>query len=254
MLWIEFPLFAPNSAGTPHQRSKFTFDSILNLVPQLNLVALNFSGRGDSLKKDLLLESCANPIAAEKLGSLFDSYGSDKRTPHNYHNFYSSLFSDPTKVGNIFEIGLGTPNLKVISNMGLHGKPGSSLRAFRDFFTSANVYGADVDRDILFEEERITTYWVDQTQVSTLKDAFVATGVNLDLIIDDGLHSPEANLNTLIAALPCLNVGGWFIVEDVATESIPLWKLVSLILDTNSFSSTIVLGKTAHLFAVQRLK
>lgn len=254
MLWIDFPLYAPNSAGTPQQRSKFTFNSILNLVPQLNLVALNFSGKSASLKKDLLLESCANPIAAEKLGSLFDLYGSDKRSPHNYHNFYSSLFSDPTKVSNVFEIGLGTPNLKVISNMGLHGKPGSSLRAFRDFFTSANVYGADVDRDVLFDEERIFTYWVDQTQVSTLKDAFVIPGVNLDLIIDDGLHSPEANLNTLIAALPCLTIGGWFIVEDIATESIPLWKLVSYIIDADNFSTSIVLGKNAHLFAVQRLK
>lgn len=254
LLWIDFPLFAPNSAGTPSQRSKFTYDSISNLVPQLILVADDFSNLGIQGNRNRLLSEVENPKAAKLLGELFDSYGSDKCTPHNYHNFYSSLFDDPEEVKNVFEIGLGTPNLNVISNMGVNGKPGSSLRAFRDFFTSAKIYGADVDKEVLFEEDGISTFWVDQTNIESLKEVFSKLTHKLDLVIDDGLHSPQANLNTLVSALPHVEVGGWFIVEDVASESIPLWQLICRILSPEIYKTELILGKSAHLFAVQRLK
>ena len=78
-----------------------------------------------------------------------------------------SLFSQKkNSVTNIFEIGLGSINTKIVSNMGKFGKPGASLRAFRDFCPNAIIYGADIDQSILFKEERIKTlveqinYWI----------------------------------------------------------------------------------------------
>ena len=73
---------------------------------------------------------------------------------------YFEIFSH-IKVNTLFEIGLGTNNINVRSNMGLDGKPGASLRAFRDYL-NINVYGADVDKGILFEEDKIKTYFIDQ--------------------------------------------------------------------------------------------
>ena len=52
---------------------------------------------------------------------------------HNYHLIYGSLFKKNNKVKKILEIGLGTDDEKIISNMGRYGKPGASVRAFRDF-------------------------------------------------------------------------------------------------------------------------
>ena len=34
------------------------------------------------------------------------------------------------KINSLFEIGLGTNNIKVRSNMGLDGKPGASIKSF----------------------------------------------------------------------------------------------------------------------------
>ena len=52
--------------------------------------------------------------------------------------------------------------------MGKYGKPGASVKAFRDFFSNANIYGADIDKEILFKEHKISTFYVDQTNINTL--------------------------------------------------------------------------------------
>ena len=71
---------------------------------------------------------------------------------------------------NILEIGLGTNNVDVVSNMGRDGIPGASLRAFRDYLINSKIYGADIDKSILFSEERIETYFVDQTNDTSFEN------------------------------------------------------------------------------------
>jgi hypothetical protein len=101
----------------------------------------------------------------------------------------------------LLEIGLGTNNPDVVSTMGASGKPGASLRAFRDFLPNARVFGADIDGRILFEEERILTYYVDQTRSISFDELADKLGnEGFDLVIDDGLHSPNANIATMIFA------------------------------------------------------
>lgn len=62
------------------------------------------------------------------LCEIMSRHGSDKGSPtnncsHNYTKYYHELFS-PVKLANlrIFELGLGTNNINVPSNMGIHGK------------------------------------------------------------------------------------------------------------------------------------
>jgi hypothetical protein len=66
----------------------------------------------------------------------------------------------------LLEIGLGTNNTDVVSNMGSEGVPDASLRAFRDYLPNARIYGAGIDKRILFEESRIKTYFADQTDLA----------------------------------------------------------------------------------------
>ena len=168
----------------------------------------------------------------ELLGSLFDRYGSDK-TMHNYHPFYAAAFDDRSEVGTVLEIGLGTNNPDVVSTMGRTGRPGASLRAFREFFPAALIFGADVDRDILFNEERIETCHVDQTDQASFASLSRLTRDDVDLIIDDGLHAPNANLAVLLYALDHLAVGGWVAIEDVVAEAVPLWQVVAALLPSS---------------------
>jgi len=134
----------------------------------------------------------------EKLGSLFTFHGSDKATIHDYYLIYASIINDIQNPNiKIFEIGLGTNNTDVVSTMGTNGKPGASLRAFRDYIDDSYIYGADFDHRILFEEKRIKTFFVDQTNPKTFSDLSKKINLEFDLMIDDGLHSPNANLNSL---------------------------------------------------------
>ena len=105
------------------------------------------------------------------------------------------------KVKKILEIGLGTDNVNLLSNMGINGKPGASLRAFRDFFKNSKIYGADIDKNILFDDLKIKTSYVDQTSEISIRKLFKKFGSNFDLIIDDGMHSPSANLNLILSSI-----------------------------------------------------
>jgi len=114
------------------------------------------------LKKNLEYTYLSNCKTNQELKGLMDLYGSDKGGKNNHHNFthyYSQIFNNKKeKIKNFLEVGLGTNNTDIPSNMGEHGKPLASLRAWRDYFINANIYGADIDKSILKNEERIKTF------------------------------------------------------------------------------------------------
>jgi SAM-dependent methyltransferase len=165
------------------------------------------------------------------LGELFRNHGSDKSTDHDYFEVYGSILSgkrnEPLR---ILEVGLGTNNLAFQSNMGLGGRPGASLRAFRDWAPRAQVFGADIDRGVLFTEDRIKTFFVDQCDPTSLKSLTSEVGNNFDLIIDDGLHLPHANFNTIEALLPLLKSDGTMVVEDIDAVHLDYWRIAQAVL------------------------
>jgi hypothetical protein len=74
-----------------------------------------------------------------------------------------------------------------------------------------------------------------------------------DLVIDDGLHSPNANIATLDFGLQIIKKNGWVIVEDINVESLSIWKVVYYLISKN-FKPFIIQTKSAYLFAAKRLK
>lgn len=193
-------------------------------------------------------------VAAQQcqlLGRLLTERGSDKATAHDYHKLYSSILADREGVRSVLEIGMGSNHPDVVSNMGVEGRPGASLRAFRDFLPNAQIYGADIDARILFQEDRISTFPVDQLDPAALATlAELIPDDRFDLIIDDGLHAPDANVNTLAFSLDKLAPGGWVVIEDIRVEAIPVWKLASALLP-ESFKSYILLARGGVMFAAQ---
>jgi len=185
----------------------------------------------------------------QELGELFRKHGSDKSTDNDYYEVYGSLL-DRSKPLRILEIGLGTNNLAFQSNMGPGGRPGASLRAFRDWAPKAQVFGADIDRGILFEEQRIWTSFVDQTNPATLKDLAATVGKDFDLIIDDGLHLPHANLNTIEALLPLLKSDGTMVIEDILPPYLDYWRTASAVL--SGYDTYLTARRSAYIFVIRR--
>lgn len=148
---------------------------------------------------------------------LFNSFGSDKARGHNYGIVYAEVLKRHSgAVTSLFELGLGTNNSDVPSNMGPNGKPGASLRAWREYYPNAHITGADVDARILFEEERIATYHVDQRDPESIKALWerVPEG-KFQIMIDDGLHRYESNSTFLRGSLQRLEDDGTYIIEDI---------------------------------------
>lgn len=175
-------------------------------------------------KKDLLSELC-------------DKYGSDKgelRTTghpylwpsHTYADFYSRLFSHcRNRIMRVFECGLGTNNPALLSSMGTEGRPGASLRVWRDYFPNAIIYGADIDRDVLFEEERIKTFYVDQLGPETIAKLWKDVGVSeFDFMLDDGLHTFEAGACLFEHSIQHLSRDGIYVIEDARILDLMRYK------------------------------
>jgi hypothetical protein len=141
---------------------------------------------------------------------------------------------------NILEIGLGTNDTELISSNPPRFSPGGSLRVFRDLCPNSRIFGADVDRSVLFTEPGIQTAWVDQLDPKSFEAMHQNFGTpGYDLIVDDGLHAISANLNTLLFGLQALNPGGFVVIEDIWTYKI-CWKTVTRLLPDTAFECTIV--------------
>ena len=111
------------------------------------------------------------------LCEIMVKYGSDKGSlntiycKHNFTTFYYSIFKDIQHNNlRVFELGLGTNDVTMPSNMGVDGKPGASLYGWREFFCNSKIFGADIDQKILFNTENINTFYCDQTNPQSIAD------------------------------------------------------------------------------------
>ena len=177
---------------------------------------IKFLGHYEETKFSYITNSNSN----SKLTELMNYYGSDKGGKNNHHNyadFYSEIFFHRrNEIKSFLEIGLGTNNVNIPSNMGIDGVPLASLRAWRDYFKNAQIYGADIDKSILKNEERIKTFFVDQTNPESIKKLFNSIGdLKFDIILEDGLHEYNANICFFENSIDYLKKNGIYIIEDV---------------------------------------
>ena len=154
-----------------------------------------------------------------ELERCVEKYGSDKILSE-YTPLYEPIFR-PIRNNDltILEIGIGTllPEIQstFIGNTSLYPQytPGGSLRAWKEYFSCAKIYGIDVGEDCKIAEDRIETFIVDSTndfQVNkTIKN------LTFDIIIDDGLHTAQGQLATMKNFFYRVNEGGYYIIEDL---------------------------------------
>jgi SAM-dependent methyltransferase len=180
------------------------------------------------LKKNIYINKIYTNKQGNTLSKLFAKYNSDKGylnlennkflwIPHTYDTIYYDLFihcKDSIKL--VFECGIGSGNKKYSANMGANASPGASLRAWRDFFSKATIYGADIDSKVLFTEKRIKTYEMNQLDPNSIKNMWKKINkINFDIIIDDGMHSHDSSLIMFNNCFSKLRPGGIYFIEDV---------------------------------------
>ena len=204
------------------------------------------------------------------LDDLCDKYGSDKgfkniskrklymdRNPHNYTNVYNALLGHcKNDIKLVLECGLGTNNPKINSTMGENYIPGASLYVWRDYFKNAEIYGCDIDTDILFNKSRIKTNYVDQLDRKSIETMFSKIKRdNFDLIIDDGLHAYKAAINFFDISFNYLKPGGLYIIEDVGWNY--MFQLIHYLKDyqlevVNLRSNRLNLLKDSNLIIIRK--
>ncbi len=149
----------------------------------------------------------------DDLAIKYDTDKSPHRKKHYYTLKYEKLFGERrNSVKKVLEIGIGYPELMG----GTHYVAGASLYMWRDYFPEAQIYGADIKKDTLFQADRITTLYCDQSDRASLLDLTVYAP--FDIIIDDGSHEFNHQLLTLGILLQYLAPGGIYVIEDVKTE------------------------------------
>ena len=162
---------------------------------------------------------------------------------HTYTPVYYEMFKDKKEsFKKVLELGIGTMNtMRHVSEY----TPGASHRMWRDFFPNAHIYGADFVPEVIFQEDRITTFLVDTRNEEELKELIKKTGSDIDLVIDDGPHNGLLQMQTARTLMPLLDKKVIYIIEDVRStryirDRMPEYNVEILRLEKTSRDNNLV--------------
>lgn len=242
-----FPDFRPASPGNYKMNEESIITNINSTFKILSLI----SSKNKSLEILNTNDLTYSNKEVDRLDRFFKKYKSDKSTMHDYHKIYAS-YLDKKETFLLIEIGIGTNNTDVISNMSKDGNPGASLYAFSEAYPKSKIIGCDIDKRILFNNEKIKTYYLDQNNYSTFTKLSRYKN-KIDYLIDDGLHAQNANLNSMLFAIENLKVGGILFIEDIPEYSLDFWKIANNLIPSN-FEFHMIKSKIYFCGVMKRLK
>jgi hypothetical protein len=143
---------------------------------------------------------------------LVDNSLTDKNTTHSYIDLYETLLSSKrNSAKNVLEIGLGD----------FQEKNGGSIKLWKDYFTSAIVYGLDIlpaERviDELLNDERVVLYTsCDAYNEDFFNEIFLNKNMKFDFMLDDGPHTLESMKQFIKLYSQIMEDDGILIIEDV---------------------------------------
>ncbi|MBP7066216.1 hypothetical protein [Ferrovibrio sp.] len=146
-----------------------------------------------------LLEELAAKYGASKLYSDY---------LRRYHAIFESRRNDFRRV---VEIGLQRP-----------GQVGSSVHMWAEYFPNATIFGLDINpacQDLGGGRVNISIF--DSTDKAAVAAFVEKHGAEFDLIIDDGSHWFQDQINTFHNFFPHLKRGGHYVVEDLVSGDGP---------------------------------
>ena len=150
--------------------------------------------------------------------STFTQRGSDKATTHSYHEAYPIILSYISPISRVIEIGIGARQPSPDNQGGWPGEAGGSLHAWSAITNGAEILGLDIDPRMDESSPNIQTMPLNSLDLESQKSvsqAIAEHGKLYDLIVDDGLHVPEAQVNNMLHFFSLVRPKGLYVVEDV---------------------------------------
>lgn len=147
-----------------------------------------------------------------------------KQHCHPYTKIYYEIFKNMKQDSfNLLEIGIGIVNEHHMKHMAkFNYKIGGSLYMWKDFFTNANIYGLDINPDAMINNvDRIKTYCGSQIDENVFNNF---NNIKFNIIIDDGSHIPEHQLESFKISQQYLSQNFIYIVEDCKPKTFELFK------------------------------
>jgi hypothetical protein len=151
-----------------------------------------------------------------KLLEIIEKYNlnyTDKNTLHSYiPNLYDKLFESYKDKNNIvLEIGC---------------REGHSLILWSEYFCNSMIYGIDNFDDVIFSNgaEKSYEYLKHRKNITTVignayTEDIIKELPNIDILIDDGPHTIESQIECISLYYPKINEDGILIIEDVQSFS-----------------------------------
>jgi spermidine synthase len=148
-------------------------------------------------------ESLFSNIIKKYSGKNNDTDGSDKGTSHSYDKIYDTLFVPYKNTAtSILEIGIRT---------------GAALNGYSEYFNNANIYGIDIEDQILPQYKNIprtNIYFGDALNTKTINHF----NTTYDIIIEDGSHLIKHQIQHFKDFSKFIKPGGIYIIEDVKSN------------------------------------
>lgn len=128
----------------------------------------------------------------------------DKGTAHTYIPVYEKILEPYRENGSILEIGIHS---------------GLSLKMWREYFNNGMVAGADIviNQPVieLLNNENYKIFHCDATKAEFLTQL---NGLTFDVIIDDGSHDFQDQLDSFNLLKNSVNKNGVYIIEDIQLD------------------------------------
>jgi len=136
----------------------------------------------------------------ERIIEIFEKFDTDKNSKgHNYGPYYAKhLPENPKK---ILEIGV---------------KDGASIRAWREIYPDAKIYGADLFQETTYPFMEDWVQWFKGNQADHRLLADLRSHGPFDIIIDDGSHNWRDQLMTFYGLWGCCDL---YVVEDIFLDN-----------------------------------
>lgn len=154
----------------------------------------------------------------KSLGEIYLNYQSpeghgDKGTAHTYIEEYEKLLGEYRENSTVLEIGICK---------------GESLKMWNEYFINSNVYGIDITDEYIKELINENKYNIIIGNACSEEILKQLDNLTFDVIIDDGSHMINDQINSFNILKNRMNPNGIYIIEDVNNIDLSRDRLTEL--------------------------
>lgn len=180
-----------------------------------------------------------------ELNRLANKFKSDKGDLYYNRHFYSRVYDYylsalRSEEMTVLEIGLLRHDVQATGD----GKPFSdapSLSMWSEYFSRAQIHGADIAPFANIETDRIIFTQADQADRGALRRVVDRSRYPIRVMVDDGSHASQHQQISLAALFPHLASGGLYFIEDLNYQP-PQWEAPDAI-KTKGWLQAIIEGR-----------